>query len=136
MTVFDAASRRVVGKPYALRDGLVQKLVFSPDGATLAVGGHEPKNEPPGALVDLIDPRTGARRLRVKLPRFPAESLWVVLSINFAPNGRDLVVQQSHNAAPDAPPSVLWRVNGRTGALDAGPLRVARSRPVRRVGHG
>ena len=135
VTVFDAGSRRVVGKPYVLRDGLVQQLVFSPDGTTLAVGGHEPKNEPPGALVDLIDPRTGARRLRVKLPRFPAESLWVVLSINFAPNGRDLVVQQSHNAAPDAPPSVLWRVNGRTGALDAGPLRVGRSWPVRRVGH-
>jgi len=129
VAVFDAASRRVVGKPYALRDGLVQKLVFSPDGATLAVAGHEPQNEPPGALVDLIDPRTGARRLRVKLPRFPTESLWVVLSIAFASDGRDLLVQQSHNAAPDAPPSVLWRVNGRTGALDGGPLRVGRSGP-------
>ena len=40
VTVFDAASRRVVGRPYALRDGLVQTLVFSPDGATLAVAGH------------------------------------------------------------------------------------------------
>jgi WD40 repeat protein/DNA-binding SARP family transcriptional activator len=130
VTVFDARNRSVVGKPYVLRDGLVQKLVFSPDGTTLAVGGHEPQNEPPGALVDLIDPRTGVRRLRVKLPRFPGGSLWVVLSIAFAPGGRDLVVQQSHNAAPDAPPSVLWRVNGRTGGLDGGPLRVGRIGPM------
>ena len=127
VTVFDARSRRAVGKPYVLRDGVVQRLVFSPDGATLAVAGHEPRNEPPGALVDLIDPRAGARRLRVKLPRFPQEAFWVVLSVAFAPGGRDLLVHQTHNEAPYGPPSLLWRVDGRTGELEGGPLRVGRS---------
>ena len=62
--------------------------------------------------------------LRVKLPRFPEEAFWVVLSIAFAPDGRDLLVHQTHNEAPYGPPSLLWRVDGRTGELEGGPLRV------------
>jgi hypothetical protein len=92
--VFDRATRRQVGRPYELRDGLVQTLAFSPDGATLAVTGHEPQNEPPGALVDLIDPRTGERRRRVVLPRFPERADFVVAHVQFLPGGRELIVQQ------------------------------------------
>jgi WD40 repeat protein/DNA-binding SARP family transcriptional activator len=123
--IFDAATRTQLHVPYGLRDGLVQTLTFSPDGRTLAVTGQEPQNEPPGSLVDLVDPRTGARRHRTKLPRFPDPSTnYVVAQLAFLPNGRDLIAQQRYNDDPHGPASVLWRVNGRTGTVEGPPLRV------------
>ena len=77
--------------------GLVQTLTFSPDGRTLAVTGQEPPNEPPGALVDLIDPRTQERRVRIVLPPFPDPSVYTIASLAFLPGGRDLVVLQNSN---------------------------------------
>ncbi|MEP6954652.1 MAG: BTAD domain-containing putative transcriptional regulator [Solirubrobacteraceae bacterium] len=122
--IFDAATRRRLNVPYGLREGLVQTLTFSPDGRTLAVTGQEPQNLPPGALVDLVDPSTGARRHRIVLPRFPDPSSYIVAHLAFLPNRRDLIVQQQHNDYPDGPASVLWRVNGHTGTVDGPPLRV------------
>ena len=69
--LFDARTRRELAS-YRLQPGLVQRLAFSPDGATLAVAGQEPENEPPGALIDLLDARTLERRQRIVLPPPPA----------------------------------------------------------------
>ena len=48
LNIYDAASRRTLGKPYrGLRGGAVNKLTFSPDGSTLAVTGAESPTAPP-----------------------------------------------------------------------------------------
>jgi WD40 repeat protein/DNA-binding SARP family transcriptional activator len=125
VTILDASSRRPLGK-YQLGDapggGLVQTLTFSPDGKTLAVTGHEPPDEPPGALVDLIDPRTQERRVRTVLPP-PHGSVFTFANVAFVPDGRDFVVIQD----PSEPPSVLRRVDGRTGEIEGSPVQVGRS---------
>jgi len=128
VTVFDAASRRPLGEPYRLRDkGVIQQLRFSPDGRTLAVAGEERESRPPNARVDLIDPRTGKRRLRVELPPFPdpAPADFIEANVVFLPNGHDMVVQQRHSD-PNGPASVLRHVDGRTGTVEGRPLRVGR----------
>jgi hypothetical protein len=55
--LFDAHTRRELAS-YRLQPGLVQRLAFSPDGTSLAIAGQEPENEPPGALIDVLDART------------------------------------------------------------------------------
>ena len=129
VTVFDAASRDVVGQ-YQLGDapggGLVQTLTFSPDGGTLAVTGQEPTDEPPGSLVDLVDTGSWERRVRVVLPRFPDPAPVAFASAAFLPNGRDLVVMQTHPAYPGGPASVLRTIDGSSGELEGAPLRVGR----------
>jgi WD40 repeat protein len=121
--LYDAASRRPLGKPYRFCCGGVQTLEFSPDGSTLAVGGSE--------RLDLIDPRTRERHHRVALPSYPSDSV-VAVALVFLANGRDLVVEQTHDdshdhdAALEAPASVLTRLNVRTGAIEGRPLRVGR----------
>jgi WD40 repeat protein/class 3 adenylate cyclase len=133
VTVFDASSRRRLGR-YQLGDrpgnGLVQTVQFSPDGRTLAVTGHEPPNEPPGALLDLLDVRTLERRVRVELPPFPEPSFFVIATAAFLPNGRDLLVLQAHNDVPGGPPSVLRRVDVDTGKVEGRPLRLGRHAAV------
>jgi WD40 repeat protein/DNA-binding SARP family transcriptional activator len=123
VTIFDASSRQRLGE-YQLGagpgGGLVQTLSFSPDGRTLAVTGHEPPDEPPGALLDLIDPRTQERRARIVLPPFPDPHVHTVANVAFPPAGRHLIVAQS----PDHPPSALRRVNWRTGEIEGRPLPV------------
>ena len=125
VTIFDASSRTRLGG-YQLGagpgGGLVQTLTFSPDGRTLAVTGQEPPNEPPGALVDLIDPRTQERLVRIVLPPYPDPSVYTIASLAFLPGGRDLVVLQNSNH----PPSVLRRIDAKTGEIEGRPLRVGR----------
>ena len=130
VSVFDRATRQPVSRPYQLRDGLVQNVAFSPDGETLAVAGHEPQDLPPGALVDLIDPRTGERRKRFVLPRFPERVDFVVAHVGFLPGGRELIVQQSPCCSPEreAPAAVLWRLDSETGKTKGPPLRVGQHR--------
>jgi WD40 repeat protein len=126
VTVFDASSRRRLGE-YQLGEGpgggLVQTLTFSPDGRTLVVTGQEPPDEPPGALLDLIDPRTRELRARIVLPPPSDPPVFTIASVAFPPTGHDLVVIQF----PDPHgPSVLRRVDVRTGEIEGRPLRVGR----------
>ena len=101
VAIYDASSRRRLGE-YQLGDapgdGLVQTLTFSPDGRTLAVAGHEPPDEPPGALVDLIDPRTQERTARIVLPPVPDPPVLTFANVAFPPTGHDLVVIQFPDA--------------------------------------
>jgi WD40 repeat protein/DNA-binding SARP family transcriptional activator len=116
VTVYDAATRRPLGRPYWIREGLIQDLRFSPDGRTLAVSSGNPDNRTRSGLVDLIDPRTKERRLRVVPPPFRVWAPWTTATVTFLPGG-DLVVQRVHGAHPEGPSSVLYRVDGNTGAL-------------------
>ncbi len=126
VTILDTATREQVGEPYALAsEGVIQQLRFSPDSRTLAVVGEQLGDAPPTkAILDLIDARTGERRLRVDLPRFPSRIPADVIygNVSFMPNGRDMVVQQSHivfeSYTDSGSPSVLYRVDARTGAVD------------------
>ncbi len=127
VAVFDASSRQRLGE-YQLGDasggGLVQTLTFSPDGRTLAVTGHEPPDEPPGALLDLIDVPTLDRRARIVLPPYPESAVFTVANVAFLSAGELIVIQN-----PDRGSSVLRRVNVRTGELEGRPL------PVGHVAH-
>lgn len=42
----------------------------------------------------------------------------------FAPNGRDVIVEQTDDGGPQAPASLVYRFDGRTGARRGPPLRV------------
>jgi WD40 repeat protein/DNA-binding SARP family transcriptional activator len=122
VTVYDTATRRRLSTPYrAAEELLVQWLAFSPDGETLALTVHGERT-----MVDLIDARTGGRRRRFVLPPFPGKPFYVLAPVVFQPNGRDLVVQQTDVAFPDAPASVLWRLDAETGAVQRPPLRLGR----------
>ena len=121
VTIYDTATRRRVGKPYRAPEGLVQYLAFSPDSATVALTVHGEET-----LVDLIDSRTGARRMRFELPPFPGRPFYVLAPVVFQPNGRDLIVEQSDVAFPGGPASILRRLNTTTGAVEGPPLRLGR----------
>jgi WD40 repeat protein/DNA-binding SARP family transcriptional activator len=130
VTFVDAASRRPVGKPYRLRNGYVQDMRFSPDGATLAVGGMAPPNPENSGVVDLVDTRTHTRRLRIVPPPFRGAK-YIYPGVLFALNGRDVIVQQIHEAPNlEGPPSVLRRFDGVTGAAEGPPLRVGRHQSI------
>ncbi|MGH2716372.1 MAG: hypothetical protein ACRDM7_21305, partial [Thermoleophilaceae bacterium] len=120
---YDARTRRPLAKPYWIQGGLIQQLRFSPDGRTLAISSMDPDDRAHNAVVDLVDPRTGERRLRVELPPLREPAPYVVADVVFLPNGRDLLVRQIHGAYPDGPASPLYGVDGETGAL-TGRLRV------------
>jgi WD40 repeat protein/DNA-binding SARP family transcriptional activator len=120
--VYDAARRRLVGAPYRLREGGIQTLEFSPDGSTLAVAGVESEVR---AVLDLVDPRTGARKRRIVLPPYPSDAVFAG-AVVFLPGGRDVLVQQDHWDSRGAPASELTRVNVRTGDVEGRPVRVGR----------
>jgi WD40 repeat protein len=117
VTVCDAATREPLGKPYRIREGVIQHLRFSPDGGTLSVGSLDPA-EQSQAVVDLIDPRTRTLMLHVELPAFPERAPFVVANVVFLPETGDMVVALIHGDFPNAPASLLYRVNGETGAVE------------------
>ena len=130
VTFVDAASRRAVGKPYRLREGVVQDMRFSPDGATLAVAGIAPPNPENSGVVDLVDTRTHTRRLRIVPPPFRGAE-YIYPGVLFAPDGRDVIVQQIHESPNlKGPPSVLRRFDEETGAAEGPPLRVGRHQSI------
>jgi DNA-binding SARP family transcriptional activator/WD40 repeat protein len=118
--LFDARTRRELGS-YRLQQGLVQRLAFSPDGATLAVVGQEPENEPPGALIDVLDARTLERRQRIVLPP-PPEGGIAFASPVFTADGRALTVLQIPFTGPPQP-NAVFRVDLDRGAVVGRPFR-------------
>jgi WD40 repeat protein len=119
VTVYDAVSREPLGKPYLLREGVIQHLRFSPDGSMLAVGSLDPADSLQNAIVDVIDPRTRKLRLHVDLPTFPERAPFVLANVVFLPEGDDMVVALIHGEFPNAPASFLYRVDGETGAIES-----------------
>jgi WD40 repeat protein len=123
--VYDAATRLPVGRPYRIQGGFIQNVAFSPDGDSLAVSFIHQSDPQGNGMVDLIDPRSGEQRRRVRLPWLRGAAPFVFADVGFLPNGRDLLVRQVNGAAPDGPPSRMYRVDGETGAL-TGRLQVGR----------
>jgi WD40 repeat protein/class 3 adenylate cyclase len=123
VTTFDSSSRQKLAEyrlGRVIGAGLVQTLVFSPDGETLAVTGVR---TPELTLVlDLLDAHTLRRRSRVELPPFPEPAELVVAVPAFASDGRDVLVVQGTLDPPAS--SVLLRIDGRTGDLEGTPQRV------------
>jgi WD40 repeat protein/DNA-binding SARP family transcriptional activator len=119
VTVYEAATREPLGKPYRIREGVIQHLRFSPDGSTLSVGSIDPTDQGQSAVVDLIDPRTRKLRLHIDLPGFPEQAPFVAANVVFLADTRDVVVALIHGEFPDAPPSLLYRVDGKTGAVES-----------------
>ena len=109
-----------MGRPYPIRSGLIQDVRFSPDGGTLAVSYIDPNDPAASGLVDLIDPRTRKRRLRIVRLRSPDRGRTVRLRRRRVPaDGRDLLVGPVAGAAPSGPAAPLYRVDGETGAVKA-----------------
>jgi WD40 repeat protein/class 3 adenylate cyclase len=112
-TVFDTATRRRLAT-HQFKDGGTGDVGFSPDGTRLEV------TDPSNHIVDVLDPVSGRRVLRVRLGRFPAPSVQDYgVSTAITAGGREPVVAYLP-ASPDlysGPPVYLQRVNARTGAL-------------------
>ena len=117
--LFDARTRRELAS-YRLKSGLVQRLAFSPDGATLAVAGQEPADKPPGALIDLLDARTLERRQRIVLPPPPGGGFAGATPV-FTADGRGLTVVQNPLSMPG--PQSVYRVDLDAGAIAGRPFR-------------
>jgi DNA-binding SARP family transcriptional activator/WD40 repeat protein len=118
VTLYRTGSRQPQGRPYWIRGGLIQSLRFSPDGSSLAIGSRDPTDPSQSAVVDLIDPLTRKLRHRVELPPRRERAEFVEAMVEFLPNGRDMVVTSIHGEFPDAPATVLYRVNGDSGAIE------------------
>ena len=118
VVVYDAATRLPLGRPYQIPSGIIQNVSFSPDGKTLAVSFLDRTAPDQGhGLVDLIDPRSRERRLRLRLPPLREPVPFTYTDVAFLPNGRDLLVRPVNGDAPDAPAAPLYRVDGETGAF-------------------
>jgi WD40 repeat protein/DNA-binding SARP family transcriptional activator len=120
VVVYDAATRLPLGRPYGIPSALIQDVRFSPDGHTLAVSflDHTAPVARSG-LVDLIDPRTLRRRLRLRFPPLPGARDFVYADVVFLANGRDLLVRPVSGPAPGSPPSPVYRIDSQTGARTA-----------------
>lgn len=116
--VFDAATRRRTAT-YRLRQGLVQRMVFSPDGVLLAVTSLKTSDGSTG--LDLFDARSLARRGHVPLPRVPGATDFVGASPVFAANGRDLLVLEIPFPKGQ---EVLRRVDASSGTVVGRPFRL------------
>ena len=115
VNVYDAATRRPVGPPYVIEDGLVQNVRFTPDGASIVVSSMDPENLEHNGIVDVIDARTLKRTLRIRVPPLPGPPNWVYADVVFPPSGTDLLVRLVHGSGPDGPHGPVYRVDGKTG---------------------
>jgi WD40 repeat protein len=115
--IYDARTRLLLGTPYRIDGGLVQSLDFSSDSHTLAAGSFDPAAPFNNSVVDLIDPRTRRRRVRVVLDRMHESAPFIGALTAYVPRTDDLLVNQV-NGNFDVP-SVLYRIDGKTGAIEA-----------------
>ena len=109
--VFDPRTRRRLAG-YRLPSGLVQRLAYSSDGATLAVADLDTSTS--RTMLELFDARSLRRRTRVKLPVLPEASDFVGASPLFTANGRDLVVLETPFPRGQ---QVVRLVNGRSATV-------------------
>jgi WD40 repeat protein/DNA-binding SARP family transcriptional activator len=108
--VYDAATHQQLGRPYPFGTGCcITGLRFSPDDSTLAVSYGN-------GLLDLIDPRTGKRRLHWRAPAVHGSASYVYADVAFLPNGRDLLVRPVNGAGSHTRAAPVYRVDGATGA--------------------
>jgi WD40 repeat protein/DNA-binding SARP family transcriptional activator len=121
--VYDIARRARVGYYHVETGDLVQDLVFAPDSRALALTLYAGRTS--ATFVDVVDPRGGKRIRRFELPAFPRDTYYVLTRAAFAPNGRDLIAEQTGLEFPDGGPAILSRLDGATG-------KVAQSRPIGR----
>lgn len=108
--VYDARTRKRIGNRYRAAEGLVQHLVFAPDGRSIALTVHGEET-----FVDVVAAHSGKRIRRFKLPAFPEQTGFVLALAEFARNGRDLVAQQTPIEFPGGGPAVLTRLSADTG---------------------
>ncbi|MDA0166356.1 winged helix-turn-helix domain-containing protein [Solirubrobacter ginsenosidimutans] len=111
LSVYDAATRLPVGRPYWIQGGLIQSASFSPDGRTLALGSVNPAHVS-RPLVDLIDPLSGRRRLRIELPSVSKTDPFVYAKVVYLPGVLAVLA-----GTPGGPPPVLYRVDPASGAI-------------------
>ena len=112
--LFDIATRRNLAS-HRLNPGLVQRVAFSPDGATLAVTSLQTARETPAdTVLDLLDARSLTRRMRVVLPPLPEPVEFMGASPVFTAEGNLAVLQIPF---PHNQPEVLRLVDARAGAI-------------------
>jgi DNA-binding SARP family transcriptional activator/WD40 repeat protein len=111
MQVFDPRTRRRLAG-HRLPSGLVQRLAYSADGATLAATYLDTSTG--RTILGLFDARTLGPRRRIPLPVLPDATEFVGASPLFTANRRDLVVLEIPFPAGT---QVLRLVNGRTGTV-------------------
>jgi DNA-binding SARP family transcriptional activator/WD40 repeat protein len=118
VVVYDTATHQPLGRPYPIGAGLIQDVRFSPDGGTLAVS-YLDENAPGNhsGMLDLIHPRTGERRLRLRAPALPGPAQFVYADVAFLPTGHDLLMRPVDGTGPGGQASPVYRVDGETGAL-------------------
>ena len=118
VVVYDTATHQPLGRPYPVGGGLVQDVHFSPDGGTLAVS-YLDENAPGNhsGMLDLIDPRSGERRLRVRAPALPGPAPFVYADVAFLADGHDLLMRPVDGTGPGGQAAPVYRVDGETGAL-------------------
>jgi WD40 repeat protein/DNA-binding SARP family transcriptional activator len=118
VTVYHTESLQPRERSYRILQGRVNSLQFSPDGSTLAIGSMDPTDPGQSAVVDLIDPRAGRLRRHVEIPPLRERAPFAVANAVFLGNGREMGVALVHGDFPDGPATVLYRVNGETGAIE------------------
>ena len=77
--------------------------------------GNAPGNH--SGMLDLIDPRTGERRLRLRAPALPGPAQFVYADVAFLPTGHDLLMRPVDGTGPGGQAAPVYRVDGETGAL-------------------
>jgi WD40 repeat protein/DNA-binding SARP family transcriptional activator len=121
LQVVDLASRRrLVSR--RIDGGLIQRIAYSPDGATLAVTSLETGGTPPDVFLDLFDARTLRPQRRIVLPRLPRPTEFTGASPVFTADGALAVLMIPF---PNNQPEALHRVDSATGAVDGRAFRFA-----------
>ena len=113
LQVVDIASRRRLAV-HRIASGLVQRVVYSPDGATLAVTSLDTSGTPPDVVLELFDPRTLRPQRRIELPRLPRPTEFTGASPVFTADGGLVVLEIPF---PNNQREAVRRIDASTGAV-------------------